>query len=66
MVVNIVAIELQIRMTLYVVAETVVGLGRVEMEMNVFGIKVTLSVTNVVNMVNIEMSVLSGGSNKKF
>ncbi|KAJ9557483.1 hypothetical protein OSB04_012097 [Centaurea solstitialis] len=38
------------------------GLGRVEMVMNVSGIRVTLNVTNMVNLVTTTMNVLSGKS----
>ncbi|GJV73507.1 ribonuclease H-like domain-containing protein, partial [Tanacetum coccineum] len=60
-----VAMDAQIRMTLDVADEEVVGPGGVEMVMNVSGIKVTLNVTSVVNLVITTMSVRSGRNKRQ-
>ena len=63
--VNIMAMEVQIGMTLDVTGEEVVGPGRVEMVMNVSGIKAMLNVTSVVNLVTTTMSVRSGRNKRQ-
>ena len=64
--VSIVAMEVQIRMTLDVVGEEVVGLREVGMVMNVSNeIKATLEFTNMVNLLAITMNVLSKKSKRQ-